>query len=54
MPKISIQKKIQKELINTEKMSILVTGATGTFGQKFVEYLLGNYNNQRIIVFSKR
>ena len=31
----------------------MVTGATGTFGQTFIEYLLRNYSNQRIIIFSR-
>ena len=36
--KYLFKKKIQEELVNTEKLSILVTGATGTFGQKFIEH----------------
>jgi UDP-N-acetylglucosamine 4,6-dehydratase len=51
--KYLFKKKIQEELVNTEKLSILVTGATGTFGQKFIEHLLEKDNTQRIIVFSR-
>tara|TARA_B100000575_G_C23085124_1_gene625339 strand:- start:65 stop:1105 length:1041 start_codon:yes stop_codon:yes gene_type:complete len=47
------KKKVKKELDNIENLSILVTGATGTFGQTFIEYLLRNYSNQRIIIFSR-
>ncbi len=51
--KFVFKKKIKKELNNVDKLSILITGATGTFGKKFVEYLLKNYKNQRIIIFSR-
>lgn len=33
--------------------SILVTGGTGSFGQKFVEIVLDRYQPERIIVFSR-
>lgn len=33
--------------------SILVTGGTGTFGQKFVRYVLDNYSPSRIIILSR-
>lgn len=33
--------------------SILITGGTGTFGQKFVRYLLDNYSPSRIIILSR-
>jgi len=33
--------------------SILVTGGTGSFGQKFVETLLTRYNPRRLIVYSR-
>ncbi|HBV96592.1 MAG: flagellin modification protein FlmA [Peptococcaceae bacterium BICA1-7] len=33
--------------------SILVTGGTGSFGKKFVRFMLDNYNLRRIIVFSR-
>ena len=51
--KFVFKKKIKKELNNFDKLSILITGATGTFGKKFVEHLLKNYRNQRIIIFSR-
>lgn len=34
-------------------LSILVTGGTGSFGQKFVEIVLRNYHPRRLIVFSR-
>ena len=51
--KFVFKKKIKKELNNVDKLSILITGATGTFGKKFVEYLLKNYKNQILIIFSR-
>lgn len=33
--------------------SILITGGTGSFGKKFVEMLLKEYNPQKVIVFSR-
>jgi len=33
--------------------SILITGATGSFGQKFSKYLLKNYKPSRVIIFSR-
>ncbi len=33
--------------------NILITGGTGSFGTKFVKYLLNNYNPKKIIVFSR-
>ena len=33
--------------------SILITGGTGSFGQKFVELTLKNYNPKRLIIFSR-
>lgn len=33
--------------------TILITGGTGTFGKRFVELVLQNYNPARIIVFSR-
>ncbi|NQT49965.1 UDP-N-acetylglucosamine 4,6-dehydratase (inverting) [Candidatus Kuenenbacteria bacterium] len=32
---------------------ILVTGGTGSFGKKFIEYVVSNYNPKKIIVFSR-
>lgn len=36
-----------------EKKAILITGGTGSFGQAFVRYLLGNCDFAKIIVFSR-
>ena len=33
--------------------SILVTGGTGSFGKKFLEMTLANYNPKKIIIFSR-
>jgi UDP-N-acetylglucosamine 4,6-dehydratase/5-epimerase len=33
--------------------SILITGGTGSFGKKFVEYVLKNYNPKKIIIYSR-
>ena len=33
--------------------SILVTGGTGSFGKKFIETVLVNYNPKKIIIFSR-
>ncbi len=40
-------------MLNTTDQSILITGATGTFGRGFVKFLLKNYYYRRIIVFSR-
>src|SRR5258708_23269557 len=36
-----------------EKMSILITGGTGSFGRGFIEVLLRDYHPKRIVVFSR-
>ncbi|MFH1305541.1 MAG: polysaccharide biosynthesis protein, partial [Candidatus Omnitrophota bacterium] len=33
--------------------SILITGGTGSFGKKFVEFVLGKYNPKKLIIFSR-
>ncbi len=38
---------------NLDGKSILVTGGTGSFGQKFVETLLANYKPARVIIYSR-
>ena len=35
------------------KKSYFITGGTGSFGKKFVETLLKNYNPKKLIVFSR-
>ena len=35
------------------KKTILITGGTGSFGQKFVETLLLKYKPKKIIIFSR-
>lgn len=39
--------------MNFNKLNILITGGTGSFGQKFVETLLKKYNPNKIIIFSR-
>ena len=36
-----------------ENANILVTGGTGSFGKRFIRYILDNYNPERVIVFSR-
>ena len=36
-----------------DKSTILITGGTGSFGKKFVEYMLNEYNPKKLIVFSR-
>ena len=36
-----------------DNKSILVTGGTGSFGQKFVEVCLARFKAKKIIVFSR-
>src|SRR6202049_3753359 len=40
-------------MVNWSQESILVTGGTGSFGKKFVEILLRDYQPQRLVVFSR-
>lgn len=41
-------------MINLKRKSILITGATGSFGKSFVKYLLRqNYGFERIVIFSR-
>ena len=35
------------------KSTFLITGGTGSFGQKFVETILKKYNPKKIIIFSR-
>ena len=39
--------------MNWSKESILVTGGTGSFGKKFVEIMLREYQPQRLVIFSR-
>lgn len=41
------------EQLNWNNLNILVTGATGSFGQKFIEILLKEKKPKKIIVFSR-
>ena len=33
---------------------IMITGGTGSFGKKFIRYVLDNYNVKKILVFSEQ
>ena len=39
--------------MNLNNKTVLVTGGTGSFGQKFVKAVLGRYRPRRLIVFSR-
>src|SRR5258707_9363127 len=39
-------------MVNWSQESILVTGGTGSFGKKFVGFMLRNYQTQRLVIFS--
>lgn len=41
----------QNDIFNGK--NILVTGGTGSFGKKFAEAILGNYDVQKVIIFSR-
>lgn len=36
-----------------DNKSILITGGTGSFGKRFISYLLANYKPTRVVVFSR-
>ena len=36
-----------------DNKSILITGGTGSFGKRFIRYILDNYSPRRVIVFSR-
>ena len=40
-------------MVNWSQESILVTGGTGSFGKKFVEIMLRNYQPHRLAIFSR-
>jgi UDP-N-acetylglucosamine 4,6-dehydratase/5-epimerase len=48
-----VEKKQISENFNFDNKSILITGGTGSFGQKFVKRLLANYKARRIVVYSR-
>lgn len=39
--------------LNWEKLSVLITGGTGSFGNKFAEILLKEYQPRRLVIFSR-
>ncbi|MGA9904633.1 MAG: polysaccharide biosynthesis protein, partial [Terriglobales bacterium] len=40
-------------MVNWSQESILVTGGTGSFGKKFVDVMLRDYQPQRLVIFSR-
>ncbi len=44
---------LREQIVNWSQESILVTGGTGSFGKKFVETMLREYQPQRLVVFSR-
>ena len=40
-------------MVSFNNKSILITGGTGSFGQRFVAYLLANSNPRKIIIYSR-
>ena len=42
-----------KNKTDWQKMSVLVTGGTGSFGKKFTEIMLRDFHPQKIIIFSR-
>ena len=42
-----------KDSISLDGRSILVTGGTGSFGQKFVEMVLRRYKPKRLAIYSR-
>ena len=45
-------KRNRREMMLSNK-TILVTGGTGSFGNRFVEYVLSNYKPKKIIIYSR-
>lgn len=43
----------QRNVMGWNRPGILITGGTGSFGNKFVERVLTKYNPHRLIVFSR-
>ena len=39
--------------MNWSEQVVLVTGGTGSFGKKFVEIMLSEYQPQKLIIFSR-
>ena len=39
--------------MNWRKLSILITGGTGSFGKKFIEVMLKKYHPKKLIIFSR-
>ena len=40
-------------MVNWSQESVLITGGTGSFGKKFVEVMLRDYQPHRIVIFSR-
>ena len=44
---------IDKNSINLDQKVVLITGGTGSFGQKCAQHLLNNFNLKKLIIFSR-
>src|SRR4029077_6265677 len=40
-------------ILNWHEASVMVTGGTGSFGNKFVEIMLQKYDPKRLVIFSR-
>ena len=45
-------KKIRRDFMFDNK-TVLITGGTGSFGKKYIETLLDNYEPKKIIIYSR-
>ena len=39
--------------MSIDNKSVLITGGTGSFGKKFIEFILKNFNPRRVIIYSR-
>jgi UDP-N-acetylglucosamine 4,6-dehydratase len=42
-----------ERIMDWREASVLVTGGTGSFGNKFVEIMLEKYHPKRLVIFSR-
>ena len=45
--------RLNRTAMSLKNKSILVTGGTGSFGQKFIEFALHNFSPKKLVVFSR-
>ena len=39
--------------MSIDNKSVLITGGTGSFGKKFIEFIIKNFNPRRVIIYSR-